>query len=150
MTSRLGSRQDQNPGTSKRISDNRGRQARIKDANGTWTHTVYDSLGRVESIWVGTDNTGWTHTDPSGGGASGNNMVEVSENEYDNAGVGDGNSSKPAIDALAAAAKRGIVVVRSSRVPTGYTNRNAEVNDDQLGFAVSLDMNPQKARILTS
>lgn len=65
------------------------------------------------------------------------------------AGVGDGNSSKPAIDALAAAAKRGIVIVRSSRVPTGYTNRNAEVNDDQLGFSVSLDLNPQKARILT-
>ena len=65
------------------------------------------------------------------------------------AGVGDGNSSKPVIDALAAAAKRGVVVVRSSRVPTGFTNRNAEVNDDQLGFSASLDLNPQKARILT-
>jgi len=49
---------------------------------------------------------------------------------------------------LAAAAKNGVLVVRSSRVPTGFTNRNVEVNDDQLGFAASLDLNPQKARIL--
>jgi L-asparaginase len=64
------------------------------------------------------------------------------------AGVGDGNSSKAVIDALAAAAKKGVLVVRSSRVPTGFTNRNVEVNDDELGFSVSLDLNPQKARIL--
>ncbi len=65
------------------------------------------------------------------------------------AGVGDGNSSKAVIDALAEAAKKGVLVVRSSRVGTGYTNRNAEVNDDQLGFVASMDLNPQKARILT-
>jgi len=64
------------------------------------------------------------------------------------AGVGDGNSSKAAIDALAAAAKQGIVVVRSTRVGSGFVNRNVEVNDDQLGFAVSLDLNPQKSRLL--
>src|SRR5262249_46783283 len=50
------------------------------------------------------------------------------------AGVGDGNSSKAVIDALSAAAKKGTVVVRSSRVGSGFTVRNAEVNDDQLGF----------------
>nr|WP_280984998.1 hypothetical protein [Bradyrhizobium sp. ISRA463] len=64
------------------------------------------------------------------------------------AGVGDGNSSKAAIDALAAAVKQGVVVVRSSRVGSGFVNRNVEVNDDELGFAVSLDLNPQKARVL--
>lgn len=64
------------------------------------------------------------------------------------AGVGDGNSSKGAIDALAAAAKQGVVVVRSSRVGSGYVNRNVEVEDDKLGFAVALDLNPQKARVL--
>ncbi|NEU96186.1 type II asparaginase [Bradyrhizobium sp. UFLA 03-164] len=64
------------------------------------------------------------------------------------AGVGDGNSSKGAIDALAAAAKQGVVVVRSTRVGSGYVNRNVEVEDDKLGFAVSLDLNPQKARVL--
>lgn len=64
------------------------------------------------------------------------------------AGVGDGNSSKPAIDALASAARQGIIVVRSTRVGSGFVNRNVEVNDDQLGFAVSLDLNPQKSRLL--
>ncbi|WP_342726372.1 asparaginase [Bradyrhizobium sp. B097] len=64
------------------------------------------------------------------------------------AGVGDGNSSKGAIDALAAAAKQGVMVVRSTRVGSGYVNRNVEVEDDKLGFAVALDLNPQKARVL--
>jgi L-asparaginase len=64
------------------------------------------------------------------------------------AGVGDGNTSKAGIDALAAAVKQGVVVVRSTRVGSGFVNRNVEVNDDTLGFAVSLDLNPQKARVL--
>jgi L-asparaginase len=65
------------------------------------------------------------------------------------AGVGDGNTSKTALEALQRAAKQGIVVVRASRVGSGFVNRNVEVNDDTSGFAVSLDLNPQKARILT-
>ena len=40
------------------------------------------------------------------------------------------------------------VVVRSTRVGSGFTNRNAEVNDDELGFVASLDLSPQKARVL--
>jgi L-asparaginase len=64
------------------------------------------------------------------------------------AGVGDGNGSQAAIAALAAAAKRGIVVVRSSRTGAGFVNRNVEVNDDQLGLVASLDLNPQKSRVL--
>ena len=51
-------------------------------------------------------------------------------------------------EALAAAAKNGVLVVRSTRVGSGFVNRDVEVNDDTLGFAVSLDLNPQKARIL--
>ena len=65
------------------------------------------------------------------------------------AGVGDGNTSKEALDALERAARKGIVVVRSTRVGSGFVNRNVEVNDDKSGFVVSLDLNPQKARILT-
>ncbi|AJK50478.1 asparaginase [Burkholderia plantarii] len=65
------------------------------------------------------------------------------------AGVGDGNTSGKALDALQQAARQGILVVRSTRVGSGFVNRNVEVNDDQRGFAVSLDLNPQKARILT-
>ena len=64
------------------------------------------------------------------------------------AGVGDGNTSKAVLEALAAAAKQDILVVRSSRVGMGFTKRNAEVNDDEMGFAAALDLNPQKARIL--
>jgi len=64
------------------------------------------------------------------------------------AGVGDGNSSKVAVDALAAAAKSGVLVVRATRVGSGFVNRNVEVDDDGLGFAVPLDLNPQKARLL--
>lgn len=64
------------------------------------------------------------------------------------AGVGDGNSSKAVIDALSAAAKQGTPVVRSSRVGAGFTMRNAEVNDDQLGLVAALDLNPAKSRVL--
>lgn len=64
------------------------------------------------------------------------------------AGVGDGNASKEALAALERAAKKGIVVVRASRVSSGFVNRNVEVDDDKNGFAVSGGLNPQKARIL--
>jgi L-asparaginase len=64
------------------------------------------------------------------------------------AGVGNGNMTKAAADALAAQAKKGIVCVRSSRVPTGRVGRNVEVNDDELGLVASLELNPQKARVL--
>jgi L-asparaginase len=64
------------------------------------------------------------------------------------AGVGNGNMTKPALDALARQAKNGIVCVRSSRVATGQVGRNVEVNDDSLGTVASLGLNPQKARVL--
>jgi L-asparaginase len=65
------------------------------------------------------------------------------------AGVGDGNTSKQALDALEQAAKKGIIVVRSTRVRSGFVTRNVEVDDDKNGFVVSEDLNPQKARVLT-
>jgi len=64
------------------------------------------------------------------------------------AGVGNGNMTAPALDALAALAKKGMVVVRSSRVGNGIVKRNVEVDDDKLGFVAAQDLNPQKARIL--
>jgi L-asparaginase len=64
------------------------------------------------------------------------------------AGVGDGNATVAMLDALAAAAKKGIVVVRSSRVGSGTVARNVEVDDDKLGFVAGLELNPQKARVL--
>ncbi|MEC3954170.1 type II asparaginase [Nocardia sp. CDC153] len=64
------------------------------------------------------------------------------------AGVGDGNTAKPVVDALSKAAKGGVVVVRSSRVGSGETVRNAELNDDELGTSASLYLNPAKSRVL--
>ena len=51
-------------------------------------------------------------------------------------------------DKLVNASKQGILVVRSSRVPTGPTTLDAEVDDTKHGFVASQELNPQKARIL--
>lgn len=64
------------------------------------------------------------------------------------AGVGDGNTSADALKALQTAQKKGIIIIRSTRVGSGFVNRNVEVNDDQNHFIVSEDLNPQKARLL--
>lgn len=64
------------------------------------------------------------------------------------AGVGDGNTSHIALEGLDRAVRQGVIVVRSTRTGSGFVNRNVEVSDDQHGFAVSYDLNPQKARIL--
>jgi L-asparaginase len=66
------------------------------------------------------------------------------------AGVGNGNMNKACVDAAAAAVKKGVTVVRSSRVVTGLVGRNVELDDDKLGFVASDELNPQKARILLS
>jgi len=66
------------------------------------------------------------------------------------AGVGNGNMNKASVDAAASAVKKGVVVVRSSRVVTGMVDRNVEVKDDELGFIASDELNPQKSRILLS
>ena len=66
------------------------------------------------------------------------------------AGVGNGNMNKASLEAAARAAKKGVIVVRSSRVATGSVGRNVEVNDDELGFIASDELNPQKARVLLS
>jgi L-asparaginase len=66
------------------------------------------------------------------------------------AGVGNGNMNKASVDAAARAVKKGVVVVRSSRVATGMVDRNVEVKDDELGFIASDELNPQKSRILLS
>jgi len=64
------------------------------------------------------------------------------------AGVGNGNMNKASLDAAARAAKNGVVVVRSSRVATGSVGRNVEVNDDEMNFVASDELNSQKSRIL--
>jgi L-asparaginase len=64
------------------------------------------------------------------------------------AGVGNGNLTAPALRSLAKQAKNGIACVRASRVVTGRVGRNVEVDDDKEGLIASMDLNPQKARVL--
>jgi L-asparaginase len=64
------------------------------------------------------------------------------------AGVGNGNMTASALEALGAQAKKGIVCVRSTRVATGTVGRNVEVDDDKLSLVASDDLNPQKSRVL--
>ena len=64
------------------------------------------------------------------------------------AGDGNGNMNAATLAHAARAAAQGIVIVRSSRVPTGTVSRNVEIDDDRLRFIVSDELNPAKARIL--
>lgn len=64
------------------------------------------------------------------------------------AGVGDGSLFTETKEGLIDAQKKGVVIVRSSRVGNGIVARNGEANDDQLHFVASDTLNPQKARIL--
>jgi L-asparaginase len=66
------------------------------------------------------------------------------------AGVGNGNMNNASVNASEKAVKRGVLVVRSSRVATGTVGRNVELSDDKLGFIASDELNPQKSRILLS
>lgn len=63
-------------------------------------------------------------------------------------GVGGGNASQAAIEALGVAAEAGVLVVRSSRCGDGLVSRNVEVDDDRLGFVASETLGPPKARVL--
>ncbi len=58
---------------------------------GTITRTVFDVRGNAEKVYVGTDDTGATESDPTNGGAGGNNMKLVTQNEYDDDNDGGDN-----------------------------------------------------------
>jgi L-asparaginase len=111
-----------------------------------WRHTTgseFDisnvtALPRVDVIFMSVDMSPALITASAGGGAKG---IVI-------AGVGNGNLNKAAVDAAATAVQQGVAVVRASRVPSGLVGRNVELNDDQLGFIASDELNPQKARIL--
>ena len=64
------------------------------------------------------------------------------------AGLGNGNYHKNIFPKLLDARKEGIIVVRSSRVPTGPTTLYDEVDDEKYEFVASWELNPQKARVL--
>ena len=64
------------------------------------------------------------------------------------AGVGDGNMTTPALEAIKRAIGKGVVVVRSTRVGDGIVRRNIEVEDDKIGTVASKELNPAKSRVL--
>ena len=113
-----------------------------------WKHTTateFDisqvtQLPRVDVIFASMDMSPEMITASAASGAKG---IVI-------AGVGNGNMNKASVDAAAAAVKKGVIVVRSSRVATGLVGRNVELDDDKLGFIASDELNPQKARILLS
>ena len=113
-----------------------------------WKHTTKSEfdiskvtkLPRVDILYAGVDASADLITAAVNAGAKG---IVI-------AGVGNGNMNKAMVDAAAAAVKKGVVVVRSSRVTTGLVGRNVELDDDKLGFIASDELNPQKARILLS
>jgi hypothetical protein len=74
--------------------DAQGRRDRVESPAGTITRSVFDDVGRLESQWVGTDDTptsgDWSPTNNSGA-----NMTKVSEYEYDGGSAGgNGNRTK--------------------------------------------------------
>ena len=64
------------------------------------------------------------------------------------AGLGNGNIHKNVFPELINARNNGILIVRSTRVPTGPTTLDAEVDDNQYKLIASQELNPQKSRIL--
>jgi L-asparaginase/glutamin-(asparagin-)ase len=65
-----------------------------------------------------------------------------------NAGVGQGDVTPDVLEGLKAARRRGVHVVRASRVPGGTVVANGALPDDELDFVAADTLNPQKARIL--
>jgi len=65
------------------LADRRNRTVLPGAPGSTITQKVFDILGRLIGVWVGTDDTNATETDPTGGGATNNNMVLVTSYEYD-------------------------------------------------------------------
>lgn len=64
------------------------------------------------------------------------------------AGMGNGNPFPTTEAALGEAVKKGVIVARSSRVATGSTTLEGEVDDKKFGFIAVDALNVQKSRVL--
>ena len=66
------------------------------------------------------------------------------------AGTGNGSVADRVVPKLKELRDKGTIIVRSSRVPSGFVLRNAEQPDDKYDWVVAHDLNPQKARLLAA
>ena len=64
------------------------RQNKVQSPGGTIIRTVYDVRSLATKVYVGTNDASATDSDPTGGGAAGNNMVQVSASVYDGGSAG--------------------------------------------------------------
>ena len=114
--------------------------------NPSWKHTsasefdisVVTKLSRVDILYAYADMSADLIDCSIAKGSKGIVIAEV----------GNVNMNKSSLEAAQRRVKKGEVVVRSSRVITGTVGRNVEVNDDEMGFVASDELNPQKSRIL--
>lgn len=74
--------------------------------------------------------------------------VNAGVNGIITAGLGDGNLNAINTTSVTEAVSKGVIVCRSTRVPTGRVILHDETDDAKLGTIVGDDLNPQKARIL--
>ncbi len=63
-----------------------GRRYKSVSDSGTITNRAIDPMGRTTSIWIGTNDSGWTE---ASGNSGSSNMTMVSSSQYDGGGVGD-------------------------------------------------------------
>ncbi len=133
-------------------SPNTGALGYVSDAkvhyrmNGEKRHTgrsVFDVTGLTELPRVGIVY-GYAGAEP----ALVETLVDKGYAGIVHAGVGNGNIAAEVFPALIQAREKGVQIVRSSRVPSGPSSLNAEVDDKANRFIASLDLSPQKARIL--
>ena len=111
---------------------------RVHGAASEFSVDGVDALARVDAIYITADVSPDLIDSAVANGAKG--LVT--------AGVGNGNMTSAALEAVKRAIAKGVVVVRSSRVPSGAVGRNVEINDDEVGTVASGELNPAKARIL--
>ena len=53
-----------------------------------------------------------------------------------------------ALEAVERAVQQGVVVVRSTKVPTGFVGRDVEIDDDAIGTVASGELSPVQSRVL--
>jgi RHS repeat-associated protein len=77
--------------------DLKGRKDRDVEWTGTIRRSFYDSRDRVQSTWIGTNDTPASGTWSPGNNTAPSNMIQVTGNQYDAGGVGDGTLTKSSV-----------------------------------------------------